>query len=379
MKNVYKTVFIDEWPYWIGGMGLAVIAVFLWCSGQPWGVIGGYRNWGDWVFYGIGLYENTPVRPLLSTKSCMAGGLILGSFSAALLSREFGLRMPTWWELGKGFWGGALMGIGAVLTGGCNVGGFYSNIAALSLSGILMWAGLLIGAILGIKYLAWEMEAVPMEIMGRGITIKPAGPTWKSMQPLLGFVLLLAAFFFPLLYAKHYYTKIGIILLLGVLSGFVMNRSRFCFAAAFRDPFMVGQGAKVRSMFLSLLIYTIGVSILKWRGFVPENWYVFSTAGWGAVVGGVMFGFGMIAAGGCGTGTLFRVGEGQIKLMAALVSMAATNSLTKHYLHLKFGERIFLPDLLGSWTAALLLVFAIMFFWFWFATWNEEKQKFVLF
>ena len=378
-KDAYKSVFLDEWPYWAGGIGLATIAVFLWTAGQPWGVIGGYRNWGDWFFYAIDLYEKAPVSPLLSTKSLMAGGLVLGALSASFISGQFGLRMPPWWELGKGFAGGALMGFGAVLAGGCNVGGFYSNIAALSLSGILMWAGLLIGVVIGLKYLGWEMESVSSDVLSCGVSIKPAGPTWKSIQPYIGWMLVILAFFSPLMYGKQYYTRMGIILLLGFLSGVAMHRSRFCFAAAFRDPFMTGEGEKVRYMFLSLLIYTMGVSILKWRGFVPEGWYVFTTAGWGAIVGGIIFGFGMILAGGCGSGTLFRVGEGQIKLIAALVSMSLANSLTKHYLHVKFGKGIFLPDLMGGWIGAFVLVLGILVLWYWFSCWNEEKEKFVLF
>ncbi len=379
MKDVYRQVFVKEWPYWAGGIGLAAIAVLLWVADQPWGIIGGYRNWGDWFFYLAGLYDKMPVSPLLSTKSLMAGGLVLGAFSASLISGQFGFRMPPWWELGKGVIGGAVMGFGAVLAGGCNVGGFFSNIAALSLSGLLMWAGLLIGTFLGLKYLGWEMEAVPSAVMGRGVNIKPAGKTVKAIQPYIGWILIVTAMFCPLIYGNHYYTKQGIILFLGFMSGIVMHRSRFCFAAAFRDPFMTGEGDKVRSMFVALFLYVIGVSLLKWKGISPETWYLFSTAGWGAVVGGIIFGFGMILAGGCGSGTLFRVGEGQIKLIATLISMSFVNSLTKHYLHFKFGESVFLPDLMGSWTGALILVLAVMLFWVWFSCWNEENEKFVLF
>ena len=378
-KDVYNTVFVDEWPYWAGGIGLAVIAIFLWTSGQPWGVVGGYRNWGDWLFYATGLYDKAPLSPLLNTKSLMAGGLMLGALSASFISGQFGLRMPPWWELGKGFFGGVLMGFGAILAGGCNVGGFYSNIAALSLSGILMWAGLLAGAAIGLKYLGWEMESISNDVASSGISIKPAGSVWKSLQPYIGWIIVIPAFFAPLIYGRQHYTRFGIILLLGFLSGVVMHRSRFCFAAAFRDPFMTGEGEKARSMFLSLLVYIMGVSILKWRGFVPESWYVFTTAGWGAIVGGVIFGFGMILAGGCGTGTLFRVGEGQIKLMAALVGMSLSNSLAKHYVHVKFGKSVFLPDVMGSWTGAFILIFGVLAFWYWFATWNEDKEKFVFF
>ena len=46
---------------------------------------------------------------------------------------------------------------------------------------------------------------------------------------------------------------------------------------------------------------------------LPAN-YVRGTFGWGGVVGGFIFGLGAMFAGGCGSGTLWRVGEGQVKL-----------------------------------------------------------------
>jgi uncharacterized membrane protein YedE/YeeE len=378
-KDAYKSVFLEQWPYWVGGIGLAVIALLLWISGQPWGVIGGYRNWGDWFFYGVGLYDTAPVSVLLDTKALMATGLVIGAFAAALVSGQFGLRMPPWWEIGKGLTGGAFMGFGAYLTGGCNIGAFYSSIAALSLTGVLMMVGLLLGAFLGLKYLAWEMESVPVEVLSKGIQLKPSGISFQKLYPYLGWLVIIAAFFIPFIYSRFYYTRIGMVLMLGVLSGIVMHRSRFCFAAAFRDPFMTGEGGKVRALFLSLFIYTLGVAILKWRGFVPENWYVFNTAGWGALIGGVIFGLGMILAGGCGSGTLFRVGEGQLKLAAALVSMSLVNSFSKHYLNFTLGKKIFLPRVFGSWTLALLFIFGITSLWCILATWNEDKERFVLF
>ena len=45
------------------------------------------------------------------------------------------------------------MGLGAAMAGGCNVGGFYSAVSALSQGGLLMMVGLILGAMLGLKHL----------------------------------------------------------------------------------------------------------------------------------------------------------------------------------------------------------------------------------
>jgi hypothetical protein len=58
--------------------------------------------------------------------------------AAALLARQFQVRMAPPWELFKGFVGGCLMGVGSALAFGCNIGGFFSASAALSMAGLVM-------------------------------------------------------------------------------------------------------------------------------------------------------------------------------------------------------------------------------------------------
>ncbi|MCK4388774.1 MAG: YeeE/YedE family protein [Desulfobacterales bacterium] len=407
VKEMYTVIFKDDWPFWAGGVFLAILAILMWTWGQPWAVIGGYRNWADWFLTGIGVYEGKKlVSPLLDPKSIMALGIVFGAFTAALISGSFGFRMPPWFELLKGAIAGTLMGFSAVIAGGCNIGGFYSQLAAFSLSGLVMWAGLIIGVILGLKYLMWEMEHVPASVLSKGVSFPPPPAAWKAVQPYLGWFLLFLIVVMPILYGSH--TKYGILASIALLSGFVMHRSRFCFAATFRDPFMTGDSEKTQSVILSILIVMVGVAMIKWLDatyiakvsemtgirekiieyrwgiFMRESRYVFSNAGWGGIVGGIIFGFGMILAGGCGSGTLWRVGEGQIKLWAAMVTMAISNSLTKAWLwpklragELSFGKAVFLPKYVG-WEGAFIIILGVMIIWYFFVLWNEETDTCVV-
>lgn len=119
IKEMYAVIFKEQWPFWAGGIFLAILAILMWTCGKPWAVIGGYRNWADWLLTGIGVYDGKRlVSPLLDTKSIMALGLVFGSFTAALISGEFGFRMPPWFELLKGGIAGTLMGFSSVLAGG---------------------------------------------------------------------------------------------------------------------------------------------------------------------------------------------------------------------------------------------------------------------
>jgi len=57
--------------------------------------------------------------------------------------------------------------------------------------------------------------------------------------------------------------------------------------------------------------------------------WVFPGAGIGALAGGTLFGVGMTLAGGCGAGSIWRAGEGQVKLWAALAMFALGASLAR--------------------------------------------------
>ncbi len=147
--------------------GISRIMIFLWW--HTWGIAGGYRNWGDWLYYLIGLYDKAPQKsPLENGMSVSNIGLVLGALASALFSKQFKINPAPKWEYLKGIVGGALMGIGAALSAGCNVGAFYSALGMLDLSGFLMMIGLFTGAYIGLKYLLWEMEHI--EVGGTGAT-----------------------------------------------------------------------------------------------------------------------------------------------------------------------------------------------------------------
>ena len=175
----------------------------------------------------------------------------------------------------------------------------------------------------------------------------------------------------------------GGLLLCGVAFGIIIQRARFCFVRCFRDPFMTGEGDMARAVAYSTAIGIIGFAALKWTGLRGEDVYVTQTFWFGSLVGGVVFGIGMLLSGGCGSGSVWRAGEGHVKLMVAVVFFALTNSLFKTLMNssqgLKklIGFRFYLPDYIGyTWAVILLLlIFAVYAL---AATWNEETDKFTV-
>jgi len=383
-KRGYQTVFYENWPMWFGGLFIGIMSIVTFAWARPWGVAGGLRNWGDWFFSLAGVYQHTPASPLISTNSLLTLGLLWGAFGSALLSKQFAIRMSPPLELIKGVVGGILMGIGAAMAGGCNVGGFYSAVSALSASGLTMMVGLIAGAYLGLRYLYWEMEHLPSgPAWGAGAAKEKKGFNWLEKEPYIGAAVFIAAVVFAWIYCKEAYTKEGGLLLCGIAFGIIIQRTRFCFVRGFRDPFMTGESEGPQAIAASVIISLLGFAALKWTGLRGESVYISQAFWFGGLVGGVIFGVGMVVAGGCGSGSVWRAGEGHVKLMLAVICFALSTSLFKAWVKSSevltafMGHRVFLPDFM-TYKWSLIFVIVVMLVYYLVATWNEETDKFVV-
>ena len=276
------------------------------------------------------------------------------------------------------------MGIGAALAFGCNIGGFFSAISALSMAGVAMMFGLGIGAFVGLKLLVWEIEYLPATSWGTQKVPKVdnmSGASSKT-QPIAGILILFLSIPMMLTYDAYDYPVSGGFLLFGLLIGIVMQRSRFCFVRAFRDPFMTGDAEATKAVVLAVIISVTGFTILKWTDL--RSWDVAVQPGFwiGSLMGGIIFGIGMSFSGGCASGTIWRAGEGQVKLWVTLVTFALSTSYFREWLvssglRSRLGEELFLPDVIG-WKMALIIIIAIMFLWYFLAVWNGISKKLVV-
>jgi uncharacterized membrane protein YedE/YeeE len=377
----YAALFARPWVVWGSGVLVATLNVFLFAFDRPWTASDGLRNWGDWTLTAVGLVRRPDLLPpWLYSGSLLNLGVIVGGAIAALLSREFAIRVPPRAELAKGAAGGLLMGVGAVLAFGCNIGGFFSATSALSLSGIGMMLGLGMGAFLGLRYLVWEVAHRPDWSRGGGrIYLQTSAPA-AGRQPWAGALVLGLVLATLLLYARTGYGTQGIFLLFGAAFGVIFQRSRFCLVRAFREPFMTGDAEHTRAAALALVVSTLGFAILKFADLKDKSEWVFPAVWLGSLSGGLAFGIGMTIAGGCGAGSLWRAGEGQVKLWVAIACFALGASLVRLAavqtgLLQKLGAAVFLPSTLG-WGGAIVLIVAIALGWAMLATWNEATGRF---
>ena len=116
--------------------------------------------------------------------------------------------------------------------------------------------------------------------------------------------------------------------MLSNVTGFTLQRSRFCFASGFRDLFLFGSGFTLKGILTGLFISTVGFSaIMHWLvpntglGMLPPEAHIFPV-GLSTITGGLIFGFGMVIAGGCVSGSLYRLGEGYVTSISSILGIS---------------------------------------------------------
>lgn len=163
--ETYHKFFVKRWSFYTGAVLLTVMfEVVLLTSGKSWGVTSTFVEWGAWMYQAVGLVDvsswgyfadkmKTINAGLMNDPASMRNlGIIVGALIAPLLAghfsfkRAFNFRDVAFYAIG-----GLLMGYGARLSAGCNIGALYSAIANMSLSGWVFLPALTVGGVLGIK------------------------------------------------------------------------------------------------------------------------------------------------------------------------------------------------------------------------------------
>ena len=149
-----------------GGIALAGLnALVLLLSGKPWGETSAFALWGSkwavalgidahqWAYWQRPGFDTQLDRTvLLDVTSVMDAAILIGAAMAAAWTRAF---RPSWggdWRAWAGaLLGGIAMGYGARLSNGCNIGAYFSAIAAGNLSGWAWMALALAGSWIGVQ------------------------------------------------------------------------------------------------------------------------------------------------------------------------------------------------------------------------------------
>jgi uncharacterized membrane protein YedE/YeeE len=122
----------------------------------------------------------------------------------------------------------------------------------------------------------------------------------------------------------EYYLIAGLII--GFIFGFILQSGRFCMNSAFRDIILLKEFKLAKAVAVSLAVLAVGFAIFAFAGII--NLAPRPFAPWAAIVGGLIFGVGMVLAGGCASGTTYRVGEGMMGSVVAAVGLTVGALMT---------------------------------------------------
>ncbi len=171
----------------------------------------------------------------------------------------------------------------------------------------------------------------------------------------------------------------------GLAFGYILQRARFCFTAAMRDPYLTGGTDLSKAILIALAVTSIGFLAIKYgahlRGLpIPGMGYVVPVS-LATLFGGVVFGIGMVISGGCASGTLMRVGEGFTMQLISLFFFVVGSLWGAHdfgwwklNVMLK-GREVFLPDIFGWIGAGVIQLLIIAFIWIAADKWEKRKTE----
>lgn len=123
----------------------------------------------------------------------------------------------------------------------------------------------------------------------------------------------------------------------GIIFGATANKTNFCTMGGVSDMVLMGDSTRFRAWMLAIAIAILGTQALHMMEMIdltlsPADGgaiYLTSSLGWpGAIIGGLLFGYGMTMAGGCGNKTLVRIGGGNLKSIIVFMIMGVVAYMT---------------------------------------------------
>lgn len=331
MFQEYKQRFLVKfWSPMPAIIALGVMAAYYFgLTGTYWAVTGEFTRWGGHIMNLLGVDTSTwgyfkilglQGTPLDRVDGVMIIGMFAGAFAAAAMANNVKFRLPqSNIRIAQALIGGIIAGFGARIGMGCNLASFFTGIPQFSLHAWFFTIMTLVGVWLGTKVVLLplfrshtKLEKVSTQ---KDIGTSKENQSRAKMLFALG-VLVLVGIGVWVAYLMAYGSipegkKIPILALavvFGVGFGFIISRAQICFTSAFRDLFITGRGYMARAVIVGMMVSTIGVFSYIMLGLPPKIMW----AAPNAVIGGLLFGFGIVIAGGCECGWMYRAVEGQV-------------------------------------------------------------------
>lgn len=185
----------------------------------------------------------------------------------------------------------------------------------------------------------------------------------KQVSIGIALVVLLSAFG---TYLNNTSSKLSLYLITGILFGYILTRSRFGFAGGIKRIYVTGDGSLTRALLIMFGITIIATAGIHWHAASSGAEVIPGISGvksldLATIIGGFLFGVGMMLAGGCASGTLTDLGEGAVRALIVLpfFCIGAVFGHGSRYVFDKsslsdFSTKIYLPHIFGYIGAVLV-------------------------
>lgn len=359
-------------------------AYYFGLTGTYWAVTGEFTRWGgeilqslgvnteEWGYYKIISLEGTIFSRI---DGLMILGMFAGCIAAALWANNIGIRMPqNRIRIVQALVGGALAGFGARLAMGCNLASLFTGIPQFSLHAWFFTITTAIGSYAGVKFTLLPMFRPPLKLKKGAGQVKQSDPNQAKRRFLIGMVIFFAWAIASIYVMQAVSIKLGFAMLCGLGFGLLIERAQICFTSAFRDLWATGRAYMGKAIIYGMLIGTLCVFSYIQLGMNPKIMW----AGPNAIIGGLLFGFGIVLAGGCETGWMYRAMEGQVHFMWVGVGNVVGSTLLAYWwddlapvLALNY-EKINLLKSFGP-ISGLLINYGLMIACLVFIVWWEKR------
>ncbi|PAF53913.1 hypothetical protein BKH42_04050 [Helicobacter sp. 13S00482-2] len=389
-KQTYLVKFWNPLPAIIA---LGILSTYYFgLSGSLWAVTGEFTRWGGHLLQLLGVdisrfgyykIQNMNGTPLTRNDGIMVIGMFLGCLIASLWANNFKLRFPqSSIRVAQALIGGIISGFGARLAMGCNLANFFTGIPYFSVHTWVFTICMIVGIYLGskvVKLPCFLPKAQPFKVNSQKSII--VSQKRGKILFLLGCVIFLLSVLW-IVYLT--YTSpvpknktmpiLGMALGFGISFGFIVARAQICFTSAFRDLFIMGRSQMAKALIIGMAISSIGVFSYVMLG----NGLKISWVGPNTVLGGLLFGFGIVLAGGCECGWMYRAVEGQVHYwIVGIGNIIGTMLLAFSWDY--YGEtlatswpKINLLQVFGNY-GGLMVNYALLFLSFLIVIWLQKR------
>ncbi|MEN3047596.1 MAG: YeeE/YedE thiosulfate transporter family protein [Candidatus Caldarchaeales archaeon] len=300
--------------------------------GTIWGITTGESKLGGLLWRAVGLQVDQLtyyrqfrlMNPLEDPTQAIVLSVLIGGLSASLLTGSFAVKhFPNRWMALQAVLGGFLLGYGARLAFGCNIGNFLSGWATGGVHAAFFTAALLPGTWAGFKLTEalFAPRAAPWRF---SVTLPLRAQRWLGLA-VVGLSLAVVPLLIPL---------VAIWWVAGIAFGALGWVSSICFASCYRDIVAprYASGVMVKAVAIALLTYSTGVLALQLSG-VPFALTPPQVGVLHLLMGGLVFGLGIGVAGSCIFSTEWRAGGGSVYSALVLLSTIVLGmpALALHY------------------------------------------------